>query len=269
MLNRINLNQNILDETLGLLKYDDPSGLIKAFLNTCYLVEQAIKKNIRDKNPLLYYDSRCLNEPQNKVAAFLDKPSCNIKSVDLNQAIEIFIELNPTYQNLSALFKELRKARNEIIHSTNTTIETPFLYADLTAKILIALMEFIKEACDLNYANVIVETKKDLIKRQKELLKKAKKELRNEIAKHQRIYQSLEQSEVVVRLKEKKVFDDKNTFVSSDQPVKCPACGENSLDEITMVDFEYEEGEINTYGGSFFQCRVCKIELNQSELDLM
>lgn len=268
MFNRLKFNQQTLIETLEYLRYDDPNNLIKAFLNTCYLVEQVVKKNLRDKNPLLYYDNRLLSDPHNKVSAYRDEPTCKIYSIGLEQAIKIFNELNPQYEKMAPLFEELRLARNEIIHSTNTIIETPFSYADLTAKILIELMPAIKMVCEKNSEKIIVETKKDLVKRQKKLLQKAKRELREKIDKHQGIYRSLVPGEIKTKLKNKTVFESTETFISSERPMSCPACGEVSLEEISMVDFDIgDEGEVFSSGTSYFKCKVCEVELSESQLE--
>jgi len=267
MLDRSEFNRHVLEETLELLKSDEIKDLTEALINTCYLVEQSIKKYLRSKNPLLYYDAKELIDPQKKAEAFLDDPSCTLHTINLDHAIKIFVQLHPN-KKLSLLLDELRLARNDIMHSTNLQIKTPLNYADLNAKILIELMELIKDCCSMEYANVIVQTRKDLVKRQKELLEKAEKEFQEELKKHQTIYNSLGQEEIKLRKLTKTTFQDSNTFISDDKVHSCPACGEETLEQISMVDFDYSDGEVVPYGSTFYRCKVCDLELSESRFEM-
>ena len=51
-MHREKYNLEILEKTLSLIRRDDPNSLCEALRDTCYLVEQGIKKYIHDKNPL-------------------------------------------------------------------------------------------------------------------------------------------------------------------------------------------------------------------------
>jgi hypothetical protein len=180
----------------------------------------------------------------------------------------MFLEANGNTDNeLKQALNDVRMARNNIAHSADD-FSSLASFGDITVKALLKMRPYIIDLCGADNFEVITYDK--LEERRIELHEKASEQLKEQLEKHHLFFSGLSREEVNRRINSKKVFSSQDVFVSNEKPSNCPACMQNALDEITIVDFERGDGgELCTYASIYYECRVCEIVLNQHDLELV
>ncbi len=165
-----------------------------------------------------------------------------------------------------ANLEELFDIRNFILHSIDDMPFDENSIAETAVSALRTCREYV-----IRHSGISVDEFNPLTSIEFERLQKTKHaerigHLKAMLKEHKKIFEKLSPEEVSRKISTNLPKIDDYTWI--EETVKCPACEQSSLDEVSEVDFDWNPDGVITNGGYHYQCRVCELELSEYEYEL-
>jgi hypothetical protein len=259
-------NNNVLNKCLSLLKSRSEFDVYAGVILAAYIIEQSFKSELKMINPLLLYvGSRISGSDALKIATNSLPTGKVIKTINASKCVEYICNAPSNLSSHKPNIKRLFQVRNMLLHSIDDIPETSI--AEIAISALRACRDHINEYCNLDFAKNPLSSK-EFEQLQKQEREKIVQELKELIGKHKSIFDGIPTAEVKNRNNDIPKLDPLAIIHTTGI---CPACGQESFDEIITADFEYgPDGELESeHAFTIFRCRVCELELDGYDYEIV
>lgn len=257
----ISFMNHIYSNVTEALKYDDRSQIEMTVVISMILVEYLVKESLRVENPLLPYNLSRLQTEHTNMAYLLklgpeDTPSARYD--DLGVLISRSKELLTLPKDTLLLIDYLRNERNKVAHDPRHIVDHLVCHISLIELMVSNYSHFHK------YLNISLDPKDEklILDKLPTLNVQLSDRLDHKIERHKKEYANLNK-QAKDALKENSLILGSDQFIIVNQGMRCPSCYNSSLYFIGSVDVDYDG--ISTE--SWLECRVCGLEMDESEFD--
>lgn len=266
---RWTFNGHVVRRCIDLLKSKNDHEIYESVIHAAYLIEQSFKEELRQINPLLYFETSNLSPERLAQLAKGTIPMeelLKLKTISAQKLIQLMCEIHPDLKSKQEKFLELCHLRNIILHSTDSfpVIETA---AEAAASAIDAARTYIISCSDLAEEDVNPLSSREFDELQRQKVLDRLELLKTKLEYYKAEYNKLSQEEKKGRSVKNKPKENEQSWIEATR--ECPACKEDMFDEIVTVDFDISDGLVTGDAGSTWVCRICELELSKYEMNLI
>lgn len=265
-MNRARFNRTLLEKCISNLRSSDIADRCEGAVWASYLIEQAIKTELRRMNPLLYYDRRGMNsETEVKIAqdSHSHEEERKLKTISARQGLVALSACKPDVEQGRAVFYELLEWRNFLLHSVNSLGDQDDSFAESAVSALKAFRGPISRLLGIRAHEIDPLTSREFLALQARQEEKRLESLKNKIHESRESFQT---GKHVIDRNTNSNRTDQSSWV--EETYECPSCEQGTLNKICSVDFDWNPDGIITSAGCSFHCSTCDLELSEHEYNL-
>jgi len=255
-------NKSILQRCTKWLKSRRLDEVYDGIVLSAYLIEQSFKYELREINPLLYFDRKTISDKMELLIAInkiSNEEVLRLKTCTATRCISQMCEYKADLRPHTANIKELFVIRNFIIHSTDDFSFNNKFIAETAVSALRACREYITKHVGITSKEFNPLTTDEFEKLQEKERSARINTLKGILNEHKKIFDKLNPVEVTSKIRSNLPRMDSSTWI--DETEVCFACKQESFDKIVSVDFEGDADGVSGYGKYYYICRVCNLEL--------
>jgi cell division protein FtsB len=252
------------------LRTGHSNSVCRGAILAAYLIEQAFKSELRRLNPLLYFDKRTLPEEQALSIAAGTASTEAVSKLRTASARVVVMQVCLLRKDVAAyraVLDELFRIRNCLLHSVDDLETDTTAIAETCVSALRGCRKYVSRIAKVKAGSVNPLTSAQFEALQVREHRKRLSAIAAKLADHQERFSSLSPDEIERRRAIN--FGSSDGMVWVENTSVCPACGNEMLDQIVSVDFDWNPDGIITSSGVEYRCRICDLRLTEYELELI